>query len=84
MNEKNALTSEYMAESVLLRLRMAAQKFGVTEISRITGLQRAHIYKALSDEGNPTLEVLTKIAAALSVKLELKQFNPAEIASPDV
>lgn len=42
---------------------------GMTELSRLTGIGRSSLYKALSDDANPTMEMVTKVLGALKVEL---------------
>lgn len=50
-----------------------ARSEGMTEISRRTGLGRQALYKALSDQGNPTLETVTAIIASLGLRLSIQK-----------
>jgi len=42
---------------------------GVTEISKQMGITRAALYKALRPDANPRFETVSKVCAALGVKL---------------
>lgn len=46
-----------------------ARARGMTSISEATGLGRQSLYKSLSDDGNPRIETLFKILAALNVRI---------------
>lgn len=69
--------AEYLAAAVeegdaaLFRraLGMAARARGITEIARQTGLSRESLYRALSDEGNPSLDTALRVVSALNVRL---------------
>jgi probable addiction module antidote protein len=50
-------------------LGVAARAKGMSDLAKETGLDRASLYKALSDEGNPTFDTIFKVAKALGVKL---------------
>lgn len=78
------LTSEgridaYLAEamdtqdaSVVTRaLAAVARARNMSELARSTGLSREGLRKALSGEGNPTLETVAKVAGALGYSLSL-------------
>ena len=43
----------------------------MTSVSEATGLGRQSLYKSLSDEGNPRIETLFKVLAALNVRLAI-------------
>ena len=43
----------------------------MSEIAEKTGLSRQALYKALSDEGNPELATIAKVAEALGFRLDL-------------
>ncbi len=69
--------AEYLAAAVeegdaaLFRraLGVAARARGMTEIARQTGLSRESLYRALSDEGNPSLDTALRVVSALNVRL---------------
>ena len=48
-----------------------ARAKGMTSISETTGLGRQSLYRSLSDEGNPRIETLFRILAALNVRLAI-------------
>ena len=47
-----------------------ARSEGMTKLARETGMNRQALYSALSENGNPTLDTLLKILAALGIKLK--------------
>lgn len=49
--------------------RVIEARGGVTEIAKKSGITRQHIYKALSENGNPTIGTLTEITRAAGVRL---------------
>ncbi|MBX9813640.1 MAG: addiction module antitoxin [Proteobacteria bacterium SG_bin5] len=49
-----------------------ARSKGMSEIARQTGLGRQALYAALSENGNPTLETLTSVLAALGLELSVR------------
>lgn len=54
----------------LIALRQVIEaRGGVGEISKKSGIARQHIYKALSEDGNPTLTTLTELTRAAGVRL---------------
>lgn len=69
--------AEYLAaafeegDAALLRhaLGVAARAHGMTQIARKTGLSRESLYRALSDEGNPSLDTTMRILKALDRRL---------------
>lgn len=50
-------------------LGVAARAKGMTEVARETGLSRESLYKALSENGNPSFATVLKVLQALSVQL---------------
>lgn len=50
-----------------------ARSKGMTELSRKTGLGRQALYAALSVDGNPTLETLTAVLAAMGLRLSVER-----------
>ncbi len=50
-------------------LGVVARSEGMTSIAAKTGVNRQALYTALSENGNPTLETLLKVMAAIGIKL---------------
>ena len=46
-----------------------ARAKGISQVAKDAGLSRESLYRALSGEGNPSLETVLKVARALGVKL---------------
>jgi len=49
-----------------------ARAQGMSELARQSGVSRETLYKALSENGNPTLETLTAVMHSLGLKLAVK------------
>lgn len=49
----------------------AARLGGLTELSRTTQLNREALYRALSEKGNPRLDTLTKVLAAVGLRVSV-------------
>jgi transcriptional regulator with XRE-family HTH domain len=43
----------------------------MSKVAEESGLQRETLYRSLSEKGNPTLDTLTGVLAALNLKIEL-------------
>ncbi len=50
-----------------------ARSKGMTEIAKKAGLGRQALYKALSEDGNPTLETLVAVLDALGLELTVQR-----------
>jgi len=46
-----------------------ARAKGMTQVARDTGLSRESLYKALSEDGNPSFATILKVARALGLRL---------------
>lgn len=57
-----------------------ARAKGMTEIARETGLSRESLYKALSEDGNPSFATVMKVLQALSIELRPKAKDGPEAA----
>ena len=57
-----------------------ARAKGMTDIARETGLSRESLYKALSEEGNPSFATVMKVLQALSIELHAKAKDGPEAA----
>lgn len=58
-------------DPVLLRqaLGVVARARGMTDIARQTGLSRESLYRALSDQGNPSLDTTLRVLKVLNLRL---------------
>lgn len=50
-------------------LGVAARAKGMSDLARATGLDRASLYKALSEDGNPSFDTIVKVVKALGLTL---------------
>jgi len=50
-------------------LGVAARAKGMSDLAKETGLDRTSLYKALSEDGNPTFDTIVKVVKAFGVKL---------------
>jgi probable addiction module antidote protein len=50
-----------------------ARSRGMSDVARQAEMSRATLYKVLSDKGNPTLDTLMKVLAAMGLKLEVRE-----------
>lgn len=57
-----------------------ARARNMSQLARETGLSREGLYKALSGDGNPTLETVMKIAKALGLRLTILPASAQRIA----
>ncbi len=53
-------------------LNHVARTQNMSALARDTGLNRGNLYSALSEDGNPTLATLLKVANALGLRLRLE------------
>lgn len=52
-------------------LGVIARSQNMSELARRVGMSRDGLYKALSDEGNPTWSTILKVTSALGLRFEL-------------
>lgn len=57
---------------VMHALGVIARAKNMSQLARDTGLTREGLYKALSEEGNPTFATVTKIAKALGLQIRFE------------
>ena len=69
-----AAVEEDPGDGIVIRaaLRHVAQTKNMSALARATGLNRGNLYEALSEDGNPTLTTLLKVAGALGLRLRLE------------
>jgi probable addiction module antidote protein len=58
-------------------LGVVARARNISKLARDTGMSREGIYKALSDEGNPSFATVAKIAGALGLRITFAAAQPA-------
>jgi len=69
--------AEYMAAALETQnpsyvshaLGVVARAKGMSEIARVSGLSREHLYRSFSEDGNPTLKSILAVMDALGVQL---------------
>ncbi len=65
-----AVFEEPMDRQMLIHtLSVVARARGMMKLSKDTGITRAGLYKALSPDGNPSFETVTKIVGAFGMRL---------------
>jgi probable addiction module antidote protein len=67
------------AKLVTAALGDIARAKGMSEIARKTGLSRESLYKSLSEDGNPSLDTVLKVARALGLRLHADGRLPAPV-----
>ena len=69
-NYLEAVFEEPMDRQMLIHtLGVVARARGMMKLSKDTGITRAGLYKALSPDGNPSFETVTKIVGAFGMRL---------------
>lgn len=61
------------AKHIASALGNIARSKGMSEIARKAGLGRQALYKALSEDGNPTLETLVAVLGVLGLELTVQK-----------
>lgn len=57
---------------ILHALGVIARAKNMSQLAREAGLSREGLYKALSDEGNPSFSTVSKIAKALGLQIRVE------------
>ncbi len=57
---------------IIHALGVIARAKNMSQLAREAGISREGLYKALSEEGNPTFATVTKIAKALGLKIKFQ------------
>ena len=55
-----------------------AKARGITDLAQTMGLSRSGLYKALSEEGNPSFETVAALLKALGVRLSVSPIGKIE------
>lgn len=72
-------------EGFLKALRNVAQANQMSKVAEAAGVKRESLYRALSENGNPTIETLTGILQALGLRLDIRSLHEesdAEVLVP--
>ena len=68
-------------QGFLKALRNVAQANQMKKVAESAGIKRESLYRALSDQGNPTFDTLTGVLAALGFKLSVVGIDEEPTAS---
>ena len=71
----NAALEDGSQEVFLMALKDVANAKGISEIARITHLNRENLYRILSTEGNPKLKSLNSVLHSVGLKLTVEVEN---------
>ena len=71
----NAALEDGSQEVFLMALKDVANAKGISEISRITNLNRENLYRILSTSGNPKLKSLNSVLHSVGLKLSIEVDN---------
>ncbi|RLQ84983.1 addiction module antidote protein [Notoacmeibacter ruber] len=64
-------------------LGVIARARNMSQLSRETGISRVGLNKALSGEGNPTLDTILKVSKALGLRLSFETVDTSEDAEAE-
>lgn len=63
-------------QGFLKALRNVAQANKMKNVAEAAGIKRESLYRALSEQGNPTLETLSSVLGALGMRLSVEMNAP--------
>lgn len=66
--------------ALLLALRHVAEAFGMQDVAKAAGIQRASLYRALSPSGNPTFKTLCAVLETVGLRLSVEPRQSAHTA----
>ncbi|USI72727.1 addiction module antidote protein [Sphingomonas morindae] len=82
--DQDALLAEAFASGdagfIAHALGAVARARGMAQLARETGIKRQQLYRALSRDGNPTLETLLKVTRALGLRVTAARTEMADPA----
>lgn len=73
----NAALEDGLQEVFLMALKNVANAKGISEIARMTNLNRENLYRILSTKGNPKLTSLNSVLHSVGLKLSVEVENRA-------
>ena len=68
-------------EAFLKALKKVAQARPMAHVAREAGIQRETLYRAFSEQGNPTFDTLSSVLGALGMKLSIAPNEPESAMS---
>ncbi len=71
----NASLCEGDGASIAQALGVVARARGMAQIAKDTGLSRAHLYTALSAEGNASFDTIFRVLRAVKLQLHVKDIE---------
>ena len=71
----NVALEDGSQEVFLMALKDVANAKGISEIARITNLNRENLYRILSTNGNPKLKSLSSVLHSVGLKLSIEVDN---------
>ena len=71
----NAALEDVSQEVFLMALKDVANAKGISEIARLTNLNRENLYRILSINGNPKLKSLNSVLHSVGLKLSIEINN---------
>ncbi|MDQ2924132.1 MAG: putative addiction module antidote protein [Acidobacteriota bacterium] len=80
-NYLKAVLEDY-PQGFLKALRNVAQANQMSKVAEAAGVKRESLYRALSEQGNPTLDTLTGVLSALGLKLSITSENADKPSAP--
>ena len=72
----NVWLEDCSAQEFAYLIGCIARSEGMSELARKTGLNRVSLYKALSDQGNPSLDTTMRVLDALGYRLRVERRQP--------
>lgn len=65
-----------MASESGVRYHVAQAQGGIAQLADRSGINRKHLYKALSEKGNPQLNTLSQVLRGLGYRIRLEMATP--------
>ena len=66
-------SGRYGARGIARALGNVARAYGMSKIAKEAGLGRESLYKALSEDGNPSLDTVVRVARAVGMRFKLAE-----------
>ncbi len=79
----NSVIEDGEMEYILIALnKVAKAQGGFTKLAQRSGLSRENLYTALSPDGNPRFDSITKILHSLGLRMSIEPLKPIRITKP--
>ena len=69
-----------ITDSILLELRLEAERIGMSKTARMCGMEPTNLYKIISKGKNPSITSVARVASCLGLTLKLERLRKLDLS----